>query len=119
MCCGIQHITFHLLTAGGGEGVRVGSTPLEPTLTTPDSDCIKLQYYYLNIFRGWVSWVGDTHTPSGKEEGGGGLPPCCDIFLAENSVQPRTNGRFSAGFPAGFHLLGGGGVEGLWGGGVA
>ena len=29
----------------------------------------------------------------------------------------RLNTQLPAGFPAGFHLLGGGGVEGLWGGG--
>ena len=51
------------------------------------------------------------------------------LFKSSFLVLQRYNTRYSqqeccelvleAGFPAGFHLLGGGGVEGLGGGGVA
>ena len=56
---------------------------MEPTLTTPDSDCIKLQGL------GGLGWVGGPP----KREVGGGLPPCCEIFLARtlSTIYCRRN----------------------------
>ena len=69
---GFSMSNFHLRIAVGAGG----EATVEPTLTTPDSNCIKLQYYYFKKIQGG-GWVGD---PPPQWEGGGGLH--CEFFLA-------------------------------------